>query len=651
MVHGLLSFILALIGLGLLVLVHEAGHYLMARRAGMRVEVFGIGFGRPIFSFFRKGVRFNICWIPFGGYVKIAGMEGKKGEPAYTAPDGFFAKGPGARIKVALCGPLANILFAFLAFTIIWATGGRAKPYSDVTARAGWVDLNSDLYKKGVRPGDLILSYNLRPVRGAKDHLYAAMTGGSNLVVEVEKLEPPPGGSRRMTVEVSPYQHPLALEKGILTTGVLAPANFLVWIPPKSGGFHSETEQKSGILSGDRLVWVDGEPLASQMQLNALLNDGCLFITILRDASYHHVRIPRFRLNELKLPSDVRGEISDWQYEAKLQSVRLNQLWFLPYNLTSEGVVEGSIPLLDNELKAKESQEHALAGALLLPGDRIVAVAGKKVANAPEILQALQEKKALVIVDRVPNPKHPLSFNDVDRLFRSASQSLQLKHLVQSIGTPDQEQQNGTFVLLNPIAPKTRDELLEESGHKDEVALRRTEEERYLRSIEDPQTRLQVEQSLQQRDQQLLLGLSGVQDTTVLYNPDPLAVCFSIGDEIYQTFAALFGGYLSPRWMSGPVGILQVIQQQWSVGYKEALFWLGLVSLNLGVLNLLPLPVLDGGYVLLSLFEMITGIRLKVETVEKIVLPFAVLLIGFLLYLTYNDLVRLFDTFFSRLNF
>ena len=651
MVHGLLSFIFALIGLGILVLVHEAGHYLMARRAGMRVEVFGIGFGRPLFSFMHKGVRFNICWIPFGGYVKIAGMESKRGEVPYSSPDGFFAKGPLARIKVALCGPLANILFALLAFTVIWVTGGRAKPYSDVTARAGWIDPNSELYRKGVRPGDLILSYNLRSVRGAKDHLYAAMTGGAKLEVEVEKLESSPGAPRRMSVEVSPYQHPLALEKGILTTGILAPANFLVWAPPKSGGFHSETEQQSGILPGDRLVWVDGEPLASQMQLSALLNDGCLFLTVLRDGAYLHVRVPRLRLNELKMSPNVRGELSDWQYEAKLQSVRLNQLWFLPYNLTSDGVVEAPIPLLDHEMRAKESEEKELVSAPLQPGDRIVSVAGRKVSSSPEILQAFQEKHVLVIVDRVPNPKYPLSFSDADRLFRAAIQSLQLKRLVQSIGTPDQEKEDGTFVLLNPIAPKTRDELLEESGHKEDVALQRAEEERYLRSIEDPQARLQAEETIQQRDRQLLLGLSGVQDTTVLYNPDPLTICYSIGDEIYQTFTALFGGYLSPKWMSGPVGILQVIQQQWSIGYKEALFWLGLVSLNLGLLNLLPLPVLDGGYILLSFFELVTGVRLKVETIEKIVLPFAVLLIGFLLYLTYNDLARIFETFMARFRF
>ena len=638
MVHGLLSFFLALIGLGLLVLVHEIGHFIIAKRAGMRVELFGIGFGRPLFSFFRNGVRFNICWIPFGGYVKIAGMESKKGEPLYTAPDGFFAKSPAARIKVALCGPLANILFAITAFFLIWATGGRAKPYADITARIGWVDPASELYKKGVRPGDLVLSYNARPVKSAKDHLYAAMTGGPRVAVEIEKLDPTPLAPRQLTVEISPYQHPLALEKGILTTGVVAPANFLVWNPPKDGELRSETEQKSGILPGDRIVWVDGEPIASQMQLSALLNDGCLFVTIVRGDSYQHVRVPRVRINELSLTPGQKGELSDWQYEAKLRG-RLGQLWFLPYNLTSDGVVEGSIPMLEDEVGEEGS---------LLPGDRITAVEGRQISHSSEVLQAFQEKQVLVIVDRTANPKGSLSFNEADRLFRSSIQSLQLKHLIQSIGTPHQEEKDGSFVLLNPIIPKTRDELLEESGHKAEVELQRAEEEKYLRSIEDPQVRLQVEQSMQQRDQQLLLGLSGVHDTTVLYNPTPLSICLSIGDEIYQTFSALFGGYLSPKWMSGPVGILQVIQQQWSIGYREALFWLGLISLNLAVLNLLPLPVLDGGYVLLSLFEMVTGVRLKVETVEKIVLPFAVLLIGFVLYLTYNDLMRIFDAFLSR---
>jgi regulator of sigma E protease len=650
MIDGLVSFFLALIGLGFLVLIHEAGHYLMARRAGMRVEVFGIGFGRPLFSFLHKGVRINICWIPFGGYVKIAGMESKKGESPYEAPDGFFAKSPLARSKVALCGPLSNVLFAIIAFSLIWVTGGREKTFSDVSGRIGWIDPNSELYVKGVRPGDLILSYNGKPVGGAKDHFYAAMTSGPQVSVEVEKLGATKGESKRVTVDIKPYQHPLALERGILTTGVLTPASFLVWnMPPDSLHLNSEAQEKSGILPSDRLMWIDGEFLFSQTQLSALLNDGCLFVTVLRDGKYINLHIPRLPVGELKLSTDLRGEISDWQYESNLQSTRTNQLWFLPYNLTSDGVVEGATPLIDSESKAKEGQ-RPLYHDTLLPHDHIVAVAGRPVSSAAEILSAFQEKRVLVIVDRAPTPKKPLCFQDVDALFKAAYQSSELTRLVQSIGTPEQVKQNGTFVLLNPIAPKTRNAFLEDSGRKEEVFALKEEEERFLQTIEDPQMRLQAKENLQSRDRQLFLGLSGVHDKIVLYNPTPLAVCSSIVDEIYQTIVALFGGYLSPRWMSGPVGILHVIQQQWSIGYKEALFWLGTISLNLAILNLLPLPVLDGGYVLLALFEMLTGIRMKVETVEKIVLPFAVFLIILLVYLTYHDLVRLFANVFSNLS-
>jgi regulator of sigma E protease len=646
MIDGLVSFVLALIGLGFLVLIHEAGHYLMARRTGMRVEVFGIGFGRPLFSFLHKGVRINICWIPFGGYVKIAGMEAKKGESPYQASDGFFSKSPFARIKVALAGPLANILFAIVAFSLIWLTGGREKSFSDVSGRVGWIDPNSELYVKGVRPGDLILSYNGKPVRSAKDHFYASMTGGPKIAVEVEKLGALKGENKHFTVDIKPYQHPLALENGILTTGVLSSGSFLVWNKPKEGGLSSEAQEKSGILPSDRLVWMDGDFLVSPMQLSALLNDGCLYVTVLRDGKHVNLHIPRIPVGELKLTPEIRGEISDWQYESKLQSVRTNHLWFLPYNLTSDGVVEGEIPLLDNETKIKETQKP-LYKDVLLPHDRIVAVAGQPVTTAAEILKSFQEKHVLVIVDRTAAPKKPLTFQDADSLFRAGYQSSQLLQLTQSIGTHDQMKQNGTFVLLNPIAPKTRNELLEESGRKAEVTAIKEEEERFLQGIEDPQMRLQAKENLQSRDRQLFLGLSGVHDTMVLFNPNPLAVCESIGDEIYQTVVALFGGYLSPRWMSGPVGILHVIQQQWSIGYKEALFWLGTISLNLAILNLLPLPVLDGGYILLSVFEMVSGVRLKVETVEKIVLPFAIVLIVLLVYLTYHDLARLFANVFS----
>ena len=138
-----------------------------------------------------------------------------------------------------------------------------------------------------------------------------------------------------------------------------------------------------------------------------------------------------------------------------------------------------------------------------------------------------------------------------------------------------------------------------------------------------------------------------MRDEKVFYNPNPFSIAFSIYTEVKDTLSALVGGYLSPKWLSGPVGIIHIMQKQWHLGFKELLFWLGTISLNLALLNLLPLPVLDGGYATLSLFEIVTGKRVTPETIEKFVWPFVILLIGFMLYLTYHDIERIFFSLFS----
>lgn len=632
-----MSFVLALLGLGFLVLIHELGHLIAARRVGMRVEVFSIGFGRPLLSFMYQDVKVNVCWVPFGGYVKIAGME--KGKENELRQDGFFAKNPLSRIYVAFSGPLANIVFALLAFSLIWLSGGREKSFSDVGNRVGWIDTKSQLYAKGVRPGDKIISYNGKAVKASKDHLYAAMTSGPVLRVEIEKLGVSAQPGKITTIEVAPYPHPLSFDKEILTTGVLAPASFLVWDPQVcdvSPEVRKMLPQGTDIVPGDRLVWMDGEPLFSHMQLSALLNNGLQFITVIRKDSYINVKVPRTLVGELKIPQDMKGELSDWQYEEKLNGVKLSDLWFIPYNITSDGVVESPVSFLDQKNREEEPADR------LLPGDHIVAVGGERVSSGADILREMQQKRILLVVERDGKEK-TLSFDKADALYTAAYHSHELSELVESIGTDHFLKRQGNFVLLQPIIPRTRMQLLEESGRKEEAISLKEEEVKSLQAIEDPQMRSKAEENLSFRDKQLFLGLFGVHDRDVLFNPNPFEVCSQVCKEVYDTVSALFGGYLSPRWMSGPVGIFHVIQQQWSISYKEALFWLGTISLNLAILNLLPLPVLDGGYILLSLFEIITGVRLKIETIEKIIFPFALVLISFLLYLTYHDIMRIFS--------
>ena len=127
--------------------------------------------------------------MPFGGYVKIKGMDGDSDGDPYEVKDGFFGKSPWDRIKVSLAGPLVNLVFALLVFALLWMFGGRVKTYGELTNRLGWLDRQSTLYQEGVRPGDEISQYDGHAVTTAKDHLYAPMTSEEILHVQGQHID------------------------------------------------------------------------------------------------------------------------------------------------------------------------------------------------------------------------------------------------------------------------------------------------------------------------------------------------------------------------------------------------------------------------------------------------------------------------------
>ena len=645
---SLLYLLFAILGLGFLIFIHELGHYWMARRVGMRVESFGIGFGRPIFTLMHNGVKWNICWLPFGGYVKIAGMEKEDGKEPEDIPDGFFGKSSWDRIKVAMMGPLTNLVFAFLVFTVIWATGGREKNFADVTNKIGWVDPQSALFKAGVRPGDIILKYNAEPVKGAKDHFHAAMTSGDNIQVEGMRWSASKHAYEPFSLLIHPYAHPQSIEPGILTTGVFSAANFIIYpktLPIKNGEAPQKNELPkgspligSGIEPGDRIIWVDGEPIYSLAELSTILNDGKSLLTIERDGHFFLRRVPRVLLEDLKLTNQVKEELTDWQYEGDLKNTKFQRLVFIPYNLSPECMVEERLSFIDTDRKDDLFSQNVLSEVdePLRTGDVIVAVDGTPVDSSVAFLKNIQSHKVLIITQKMPQGTKALSADLFDAEFHGKN----LPQIVNTIGTALPLTQKGPLLLLTPVEPKSRAELMQ-AADKQLSAKELEEEKKLIQAIDDPEKRAHALKFLEARQKQLLLGLPGVEDLQVRYDPNPFQMFSDIVDEVAHTLEALVGGYLNPKWLSGPIGIVQVIHLQWMTGIKEALFWMGAISLNLGLLNLLPLPVLDGGYICLSLFEIVTGKRLKSKTIEKIVIPFAVALISFLIFLTYHDLLRL----------
>ena len=113
-----------LIALGVLVFVHELGHFLVAKWAGIRVERFSLGYPPKMIGFTRGETEYCISWIPFGGYVKVAGMADVGTEETTGAHWEFPSRSVGIRMAVIAAGPAMNFLFAFVALIFLFSVYG-----------------------------------------------------------------------------------------------------------------------------------------------------------------------------------------------------------------------------------------------------------------------------------------------------------------------------------------------------------------------------------------------------------------------------------------------------------------------------------------------------------------------------------------------
>jgi regulator of sigma E protease len=645
-------FLLAALALGILVFIHELGHYFIAKRTGMTVEIFSIGFGKPIFKWRWNNVDWQLGWLPFGGYVKIVGMEfGKKdkytyNEP-YEIPNGFFTKAPYKRILVACAGPFANFILAFLLFTAIWVMGGRDKPFSDFTKIVGWVDPQSELFAQGLRPGDLITEYNGKRYTGPKDLLYATIFGSKTIQLTGFHVDYATGEKKPFNYFVDSYSAPNSID-GIMTTGMTAGARYLIYDKLNTDAPYPLPEgspmEGSGIDYQDRLVWAEGEYLFSMDQLSYLLNREKALLTVRRGNTVFLTRQPRALVSELLLPSHVKNELIDWQYEARISRKRIQDLIVLPYVISNDGFVEKPLNFIDAESKKKAFSNPPYAHHLEQPlqaGDQIIAVDGQPVNKGHQILAAVQKHRVNIIVERNFPAHSKMSWKDEDRAFIEDIQYSEIQKISQTLGLQNPILNSGRFKLLNPVEPKPIDQFAFSEEAQERIKQELENQRAEIGKMRDKAKRAQALKLLEFNQHKLILGIP-LQDRTVDYNPAPWTQFASIFKETGQTLKALVMGNLNPKWISGPIGIVQVLQHGWKVGFGEALFWIAAISVNLGVLNLLPIPVLDGGYICLSLWELITKKKLKAKTMERLIVPFVVLLIGLLVFLTFQDITRLF---------
>jgi regulator of sigma E protease len=149
------NLVAVVIVLGVMILIHEFGHFIAARWFNVRVEVFSLGFGKRLFGVRRGGTDYRISLLPLGGYVKMAGEN--PGEQLTGDPGEFLGKPKWQRFVIAFMGPAMNIVLAIALLTGLYTFKYQKLAYQEEPARIGYIAKDSPAQAAGLQPGDLLV--------------------------------------------------------------------------------------------------------------------------------------------------------------------------------------------------------------------------------------------------------------------------------------------------------------------------------------------------------------------------------------------------------------------------------------------------------------------------------------------------------------
>jgi regulator of sigma E protease len=247
------AFVLAL---GVLITVHEFGHFWVARRLGVKVLRFSVGFGRPLWRRIGRvdGTEYVVAAVPLGGYVRM--LDEREGDvPAAEAHRAFNRQSLRVRSAIVAAGPLFNFAFAILAYWLVFVSG-------DVGTRpiVGTVTAGSPAAAAGFRPGELVQRVNREDTPTWETVVYELLAAGVSRRPARIEVQTADGGAELRLLAVDALLD-LGEQRDALGTLGLTPERPIL-APVIGEVIAGEAAERAGLRPGDRLVAVDGEPIA-----------------------------------------------------------------------------------------------------------------------------------------------------------------------------------------------------------------------------------------------------------------------------------------------------------------------------------------------------------------------------------------------------
>jgi len=693
------NVLLALLGISFLIFVHELGHFLVAKRVGIRVETFAIGFQPTIFGWkarilaVRRGdTEYVLGLLPFGGYVKMAGEE--REDPRTGAPDEFASKTPGQRALVLVAGATMNLIFGFLIFIVAFAIGVDFE-----STRLGWVFPGEAAWEAGLRPGDRILAIDGKPKRHFTDvGTTIALQGGSGPleVVYERRGAGPEATPAEATTTVTPRKDPA---RGLFWIAV-QPS-----ISPRIAAVESGSPAgAAGVGAGDEIVSVtllprEGPPFpvpsewpldVAIIAMNEFLREapGAAVELGIRDSAGGAVRPvrlePEWKESDGERLGIVRGlprvsatRPGSTARGAFPEQVEVRELDGEPFASLDAGTLlaaaprPGEVSIRFDDGEVRTFDRDRLLGWIAL-GDLAIELPGARIRNvaAGSAGEALGLRPGDILTrvgsDSVPErevPRGRLSAGTPVTWVRDGAVvtaaigakgelglELESTARVGSVppGTPAAIAglRAGDVITRIADSPILRwDDIapaLEASRVAGKAAAVRVRVSRGDESIDLELTPAPVREAS-------ALGLAFAPDKVTLKSTSPLEAIETgasqtklWGQRIFLMLGALIRREVSPKNLAGPVGIVHIGQTVARESTSKLLFFLAMISVNLGIFNLLPFPILDGGHLLFLLVEKIKGSPVDDRIQGWAHLVAFILLIALALFVTYHDLLRLF---------